>query len=415
MLRIPYDRALEFANKEKITDLLYPLFVHGISELLCQPGNKSNAEVVLHEAHQRRMETPRAWGAPHMSSLHHPSLHQPLSQTSRPGVERAHTFPTPPASASSLMSMASQGNGYEYSGLPATQSLPVESLPTARSLPATPATTPPGSNNIHGLPAPYTFESKPFYSAAPPAHPQYAPQQPLTTAPAASLSPYSQSLPGGSYFKNEPRPSITGGGYQPAADVVKSERYSQDGSTAATAGSDNVHVPNGSGEQVSEHETEEYMHDPSYKYSYTNSHAPLAGEQSGIGSGSSSHSTSGRLSQSSGAGGPPHAWASDHYSSPSRTAAGSLYSIVSDTRNSASNGVHGNTYTSPSAAYSTGLSGPLGVKRMRDDDAEPESRDTEFEQKRRRTITTDPTMGGPVGGAPLALQPVISNGIMSRH
>jgi hypothetical protein len=37
--RIPYERALEFANKERITELLYPLFVHNIGALLHHPVN----------------------------------------------------------------------------------------------------------------------------------------------------------------------------------------------------------------------------------------------------------------------------------------------------------------------------------------------------------------------------------------
>lgn len=36
---IPYERALEFANKEHITPLLYPLFVHNIGALLHHPVN----------------------------------------------------------------------------------------------------------------------------------------------------------------------------------------------------------------------------------------------------------------------------------------------------------------------------------------------------------------------------------------
>ncbi|OCL14051.1 apses-domain-containing protein, partial [Glonium stellatum] len=32
--RIPFERALEFANREAITELLYPLFVHNIRDLL---------------------------------------------------------------------------------------------------------------------------------------------------------------------------------------------------------------------------------------------------------------------------------------------------------------------------------------------------------------------------------------------
>lgn len=36
---IPFEKALEFANKEKITEMLYPLFVHNIGALLYHPVN----------------------------------------------------------------------------------------------------------------------------------------------------------------------------------------------------------------------------------------------------------------------------------------------------------------------------------------------------------------------------------------
>ncbi|CAG8979196.1 hypothetical protein HYALB_00000332 [Hymenoscyphus albidus] len=37
---IPFEKALEFANKEKITEMLYPLFVHNIGALLYHPSNQ---------------------------------------------------------------------------------------------------------------------------------------------------------------------------------------------------------------------------------------------------------------------------------------------------------------------------------------------------------------------------------------
>ncbi|KAI9686088.1 MAG: hypothetical protein M1822_004071 [Bathelium mastoideum] len=37
---IPFERALDFANKEKITDSLFPLFVHDIGTLLYHPSNQ---------------------------------------------------------------------------------------------------------------------------------------------------------------------------------------------------------------------------------------------------------------------------------------------------------------------------------------------------------------------------------------
>lgn len=40
---IPFERALEIANKEKITQRLYPLFVYDIGALLYQPSNQPGA------------------------------------------------------------------------------------------------------------------------------------------------------------------------------------------------------------------------------------------------------------------------------------------------------------------------------------------------------------------------------------
>jgi hypothetical protein len=39
LFRIPYERALALANQEKITEKLYPLFVHDIGSLLYHPSN----------------------------------------------------------------------------------------------------------------------------------------------------------------------------------------------------------------------------------------------------------------------------------------------------------------------------------------------------------------------------------------
>ncbi|KAA8914776.1 hypothetical protein TRICI_002835, partial [Trichomonascus ciferrii] len=53
---IPYDRALDFANKEKIIDLLYPLFVTDIKGVLYHPGNYSRTAQVLSAAEKRKSE-----------------------------------------------------------------------------------------------------------------------------------------------------------------------------------------------------------------------------------------------------------------------------------------------------------------------------------------------------------------------
>ncbi|KAJ5084242.1 hypothetical protein NUU61_008821 [Penicillium alfredii] len=433
---IPFERALEFANKEKITDLLYPLFVHNIGGLLYHPANQTRTNMVVQESQQRRLEgpPPGAQRTPsgHQSAglHHHHSMQTPMSSHmshpsamagqpgSRPGVDRANTFPTPPASASSLIGVTGQGSSYEWggqsmnSGVPHNQPLSIDtSLNSQRSMPTTPATTPPG-NNMQGMP--YQGQSgydnsKPYYSAAPQSHSQYAPQTPLGSS---GMSAYGQSMPA-TYLKSEMAPP-TGrapGATEPETSELKSDRYS--------------HGP-GPGEAVSEHEPE-YLHDHgaayssrgSYTYTTNPSIGSLTGEHSQLTpemTGSPQQNGSGRLTPRTGGAPPPH-WASG-YNTPPRPAATSLYNAVSDTRGTPANGPSDgySMASAPAPVYSTTMNGSLssGTKRMReDDDVIHQDSAAEYDSKRRKTLT-DATLGGPVGGAPL-LQPMKTGGVMARR
>ena len=111
--RIPFERALEFANKEKITEQLYPLFVHDIGALLYHPSNQTRASVGSAamaavdrnrrpdqmQTHQRYLSGPAASQPP---SLHH---HHPFSitHTSHTTITRwlypAHSRPYHPIQA----------------------------------------------------------------------------------------------------------------------------------------------------------------------------------------------------------------------------------------------------------------------------------------------------------------------------
>ena len=51
---IPFDRALHLANAEKITEELYPLFVHNIGALLYSSANQSLRPAMT--ADQRRLD-----------------------------------------------------------------------------------------------------------------------------------------------------------------------------------------------------------------------------------------------------------------------------------------------------------------------------------------------------------------------
>lgn len=200
---IPFERALDFANKEKITEQLYPLFVHNIGALLYHPQNNANrasiSAATMPGAERRRpdgqadyMRTPQSSQAPPLQ--HHHSMSNPIGAhiqqpphsiaphpaSGRPGLDRAHTFPTPPTSASSVMGMGNSGSSYEWSGAhvsstPTTQTLSIDTgLSNARSVPTTPATTPPGNQmqSMHNYSSSYDG-SRQLYATSQPPHYRY--------------------------------------------------------------------------------------------------------------------------------------------------------------------------------------------------------------------------------------------------
>ncbi|KAL1967817.1 hypothetical protein VTN77DRAFT_2506 [Rasamsonia byssochlamydoides] len=449
---IPFERALDFANKEKITDLLYPLFVHNIGGLLYHPTNTSRTSMVVQDSQQRRLEGPqtaRSSQGPQAPTLHHHhSMHTPVSShlsqppapsippqpSSRPGLDRANTFPTPPTSASSLI-LSNQGSTYEWggqnisSGVQGSQQLSIDTgLSNARSMPATPATTPPGSNlqGLQSYPSQTGYDSsKPYYSTAPQSQTQYAPQQSLTQP---SMASYGQPMGPNSYVKSDMAPPSTRpSAVQGEAEQVdgKSDRYAQ--------GNGQVSHGTAEGEAVQEHDSD-YLHDNSAAYnanrnSYTYTTNPsvgsLAGEHSQIPptiTGSPSHQNGSDHMTPRTAGGAPQQWAQGYNNTPPKSAqqSTSLYNIVSDTRGTATNGGAADSYPAAnSSGYSASMNGSLGsAKRLREDDddraARPDSRGGDYESKRRKTLT-EGTIGGPVGGPLLALQPVKAVAVARRR
>lgn len=413
--RIPFERALEFANKEKITDLLYPLFVHNIGGLLYHPTNQNRTNMVVQESNNRRLEgTPggphRTPTAPQPSTLPQHAMHTPMSsQMPQPPMGQRPGFPTPPASASSLMGVTNQENSYAWnqgmnSGVPHSQALSIDTtLSNQRSMPTTPATTPPGSN-MQGMP-PYQGQSgydqsKSYYSAPPPAHSQYAPHTPMTQS---GISTYGQTLPNVNYLKNEMAPPTGRAPGAPEAETsdLKSERYSQS---------------HGPGESVPEQEPE-YLQDQgppygagrgSYSYATNPSVGSLTGEHSQLTpemTGSPQQNGSGRMTPRSS--NPSSHWPG--YNTPPRPSATTLYNAVSDTRGTPANGV-----SDPYSMAAIGGMGGSGTKRMRDDDDDvirPENAG-DYESKRRKTLT-DATIPGGLGG-PL-LQPMKPSAVMNRR
>lgn len=400
---IPYERALDFANKEKITPHLYPLFVQHISGLLQNDPTKPQAHIS--PADRARAEANHAarsaQGPPAPALHHHHSMHNPVTpqasqpqsslipQAGRPNLERAHTFPTPPASASSLVGTTNQGSSYEWTGsnlannVQGSHQLSIDTgLSHAKSMPTTPATTPPGSNmqNMPSYQSQATYDtSKPYYSSAPPSQPQYVPPQSVTQ----------QSMPGqtnGSVGHGVP-----------------------EGETPQDHGAEYI---NGAATGYAANRT-------AYSYNPTSTPGALQGEHPQLspemtGSTNSANDPDRMANRASGL----SQWNSG-YSTPRLGPPSSLYNIVSDTR-STINGTASEPYSTPSNAatgYSSSVNG--SNKRGRDEDEEqnarPESQNSNpsFEHKRRKTLM-DSAIGGPVGGASIALQSM-KNGAVARR
>ncbi|RDW60936.1 APSES transcription factor [Coleophoma cylindrospora] len=431
---IPFERALDFANKEKITELLYPLFVHNIGALLYHPTNQSRTNAVMAAAERRKQEqnqmrNTQAPGLPSLHQHHHHSMTNsiggalpgpgsqpplPHSNIGRPGLDRAHTFPTPPTSASSVMgNMGSSDGSFQWTGQgmgnvqQGANPLSIDtSLSNARSMPTTPATTPPG-NSVQNMQQ-YQQGSQPYdtsrqmYSAPPPqqsAYPQSGPGQ-------QEMGRYDQTNP---YVKNEMGPPSARG----PGDSEHHDNKDQNGMLHHNQGNGQV----GQGEEEAEHEHDtEYTHGNSSNYdanrqpyTYANGSAvgSLQTEHSHLSpemTGSPNHQAgSGRATPRTAA--PPQPYYAQQqagYSTPPRAQppSSNLYNVMSSERGTANNGPAG-VYSSSSdlnAAVSNGyavqqpMNGTPGTgKRGRDDedDNRPSSRGPGADPeglKRRKTI-----------------------------
>lgn len=398
--RIPFERALEMANKEKITDKLYPLFAHNIQGLwnFTTSSTQSNDGTAMS---QRRVDTPMGRppsGGP-SSVVHHHSMSGSLPPHQRPNLDRTQTFPTPPATASNLIGMGAQPAAYDWSNnVPAANPLSVDTtLNNNRSMPTTPAATPPGTGmqSMSQYPSQNGYDSKSFYTAAPSAQPHYATHPSMTPQSMTRYAPIFRSK----------KLLLTR--------TSKSETYSH-----PNASGDVSHT-SAEGDQDHGHDNG-YLHETTNGYSqprntYTYSTAPNVssiGEHAHLSpemSGSSPHqNASGRVTPRTTGGAPGNQWTSS-YHTPPRTGGNGVYGTLSDTRSSLSNGDH---YSAPTYGSMNG-----NGKRSRDDDDEPsrpDSRgpDASFDLKRRKTLN-DSSIGGPVGGPPIALQSIKAGG-MSR-
>lgn len=423
---------MDFANKEKITELLYPLFVHNIGALLYHPTNQNRTTQVMQAAERRKQEQQtqmRNAQPPALPSLqqqhHHHSMalpgppQAPLPSHGRPSLDRAHTFPTPPTSASSVMGNMGPDN-YQWpqqqgmAGSQGTNSMSIDtSLSNTRSMPATPATTPPGSS-IQSMPA-YPPATQSYDSARQQyAAPLQSPYQPANTSP-QDRSIYGQ----GSYVKSEMGPPSS----RPSVSGVSGEQDQKPSNGYPGQGSEHQAGP----EDEAEHEHEaEYTHDRStydnssaqYNYSAPQlpslqpEHPHLSPEMAG----SAGHQgASGRSTPRSAA--PPQAYyPPPGYNTPPRgQQQSSMYNVVSNDRGPANGNTGSDVYASQPDMGSSMQNGyapaPLngssgGMKRGRDDeDDRPLSGGPGMDIKRRKTLALDSAPGPVYQPAPALAAP----------
>lgn len=414
---IPFERALDFANKEKITEMLYPLFVHNIGALLYHPTNSNRTNAVMAAAERRKLENKQQQsgliGAPgsQAPSLHHhhsmnssSTLHgsqpphsiAPHPGAPRPSLDRAHTFPTPPTSASSGINM-SQGN-YEWNGQNMGSGvqggLPIANDGHSQSTPNTPATTPPGGpmQSMHHYPNQQPYDSsRPLYSAPAAPSEQYSSHQNVQHQADIARPPSSN------YMKHEMGPPSARLGSGTQAEHIESKV----GTYAHNQGAEQVGQATGDEEADHEHDTD-YPHDSNATYSasrgsYNYNSGPtlgsLHGEHAHISpemSGSPHQNASGRMTPRTSTGSQPQ-WGAGYQTPPRAAPSSNLYNVMSDTRSSMPNGTTGtDSYSSLSqpSSYASASSHINGAtpssKRLREDEDDQSRAEGDDGLKRQR-------------------------------
>lgn len=300
------------------------------------------------------------------------------------------------------MGIGNSGNSYEWGGSSMQSGAPLSidtQLSNARSVPTTPATTPPGTMQaMQQYQTPGYDSSRQIYSGPASHNAQYTTQQQIR---------YGQPLQPAPYTKNEMGPpSRSGVEPEKSADSKPSESMLAHGSEH-----------HGTVEEEAEHEHDsEYTHTSApYSanrsgYSYSTNHGEhpqISPETTGspahqVGSGRATPRTVGITQQ----------WPSG-YSTPQRvqSATSNLYSVTSDIRGSPANGNGGaDEYSAsgyPSQSYTTSNGATPSNKRGReadddDDYGRPASRnagENGVESLKRRKTITEGSVGGAVGGS----------------
>ena len=356
------------------------------------------------------MRTPAPAGLPSIQQHGLPASQPPLpshSNMGRPPLDRAHTFPTPPASTSNVMGGMghSENFGWQGQGMGGAQGnnpLPIDNggLNT-RSMPTTPATTPPGPGGVQNLssypPASQGYDSSRHMYSAPASH---QPSPYPSNAQNSQDRMYSQA---GAYPKQEmgppsTRPSTTGGPGDHA------DTKPPNGIISNEPGPQQHHQ----GEEEGEHDAE-YTHDSANydaqrnSYNYTAPGVGALSSESNIPpemTGSPSHPPgSGRATPRTTAPSQSYYNQNGGYNTPPRVqqSSSNLYNVMSNDR-APPNGVPSNDSYAPNAEMSGSMpngypsqqapmhGSALSGKRSREEDEEASRSGSDMELKRRKTL-----------------------------
>ena len=413
MSRIPFDRALDFANKEKITESLYPLFVHNIGALLYHPTNQSRTNAVMAAADRRKLDTSRQQGGPagtpgaQPPSLHHhhsmnsavgaqqPHSIAPQPAAGRPGLDRAHTFPTPPTSASSTtIGMNNQGSSYDWGaqsiagGVQGGQPIMMDNHP--HSTPATPATTPPNAS----MPTLQPYQSHPTYDSTRQMY-SSANQQPQYATQTYS----SKGTPLPSTYKDMGPPATRGPG---------SRTDSEHGDSKADVyGQGNEQVGHGTKVEGEQEHDPDYSHAnngtyPTHRDSYNsyNSGSIHGDPVSAKINGSPSHQNGSSHGTPHSASGAQQQWAAGYHTPPRVPPSSNLYNPMSDTRGALPNGnTSADHYSTPpmhpyAPTQQNGVAPSSKRLREEDDYSRPSSRSEDVDSMKRRKMGLESTATG---------------------
>ena len=400
--------------------------MHNIGALLYHPTNQTRTNAVMAAAERRKQEQNQIRNTqaplPSLHQHHHHSMNNsvggglpgshslaPHPGAGRPGMDRAHTFPTPPTSASSVIgSMGSSDGNFQWGpqGMNNVQgnNLSIDTgLSNARSMPTTPATTPPGTSmqsmqQYQQNPSQYDPSRQQLYSAPPPQQNAYA------QAP----SHYAQS---NSYIKNEMGPPLTR--------APESDHHDGKDPNGMLHHQSNGQVGHAQGEEEADHDHDgEYTHDNAQNYdasrrtyNYTNGGpvGSLPGEHSHLSpemTGSPNHPASGRATPRTTSNAQPYyAQQQGGYSTPPRNQppSSNLYNVMSSERGTANGNANGdvyppqldlgssmaNGYSGQQATLNGGAPGSNKRGREEEDEGRPSSRGPVSDMdglKRRKTI-----------------------------